>query len=267
MLHDSIWSQDKEPQVQAVRDAIIRRLLDRGISVVCDDTCLPSRTVRDLRRLAVLSKAEFEVHDMTDVPLAVCLERNRTRDDKSPVPEAWIVEQYNKYIKGRPYPLPIADEPDPAEETQGWVPYEPDYSKPTAIIVDIDGTIALKGDRSPYDESRVHEDRYNEFIITSAVVTAEAHNATLILVSGRTETCRSATVTWLAGHVLMQDIKALFMRRAGDGRKDTEVKYEIFNDHIRDNFNVVGVYDDRKSVVGMWRALGLTVLQCADGDF
>ena len=30
---------------------------------------------------------------------------------------------------------------------------------------------------------------------------------------------------------------------------------------------MVGVFDDRMQVVRMWRALGLTVFQVADGDF
>jgi predicted kinase len=265
MLHGSEWSQQKEFQVQAVRDAAIRRLLDRGISVVCDDTNLPSRTARDLRKLALLAGAEFQVQDMTDVALVVCLDRNQRRKDKAPVPEDWINTQFWKYIRDRPHPLPIMDEPGDGED--GWIPYEPDSSLPKAVLVDIDGTIALKGDRSPYDESRVHEDRYNEVVIQAAVAMAQANDATLILVSGRTEACREATVMWLAGHILMEDVKALFMRPAGDGRKDSDIKYEIFNEKIRSNFNVLCVFDDRNQVVKMWRAIGLPVFQVADGDF
>ena len=265
MLHGSEWSQQKEFQVQAVRDAAIRRLLDRGISVVCDDTNLPSRTARDLRKLALLAGAEFQVQDMTDVALVVCLDRNQRRKDKAPVPEDWINTQFWKYIRDRQHPLPIMDEPEDGED--GWIPYEPDSSLPKAVLVDIDGTIALKGDRSPYDESRVHEDRYNEVVIQAAVAMAQANDATLILVSGRTEACREATVMWLAGHILMKDVKALFMRPAGDGRKDSDIKYEIFNEKIRSNFNVLCVFDDRNQVVKMWRAIGLPVFQVADGDF
>ena len=36
---------------------------------------------------------------------------------------------------------------------------------------------------------------------------------------------------------------------------------------IRDRWRVVGVFDDRQQVVRMWRALGLTVFQVAEGDF
>jgi len=53
----------------------------------------------------------------------------------------------------------------------------------------------------------------------------------------------------------------------GDGRKDAVVKREIFDREIRDNWRIVGVFDDRQQVVRMWRALGLTVFQVAEGDF
>ena len=60
---------------------------------------------------------------------------------------------------------------------------------------------------------------------------------------------------------------ALFMRPYGDSRKDSVVKREIFEREIQSRYQVVGVFDDRMQVVRMWRDLGLTVFQVADGDF
>jgi hypothetical protein len=57
------------------------------------------------------------------------------------------------------------------------------------------------------------------------------------------------------------------MRPAGDSRRDAIVKQEIFDTEVRDRWRVVGVFDDRRQVVRMWRALGLTVFQVAEGDF
>ena len=60
---------------------------------------------------------------------------------------------------------------------------------------------------------------------------------------------------------------ALFMRAEGDSRRDSIVKQEIFDTDVRDRWRVVGVFDDRQQVVRMWRGLGLTVFQVAEGDF
>lgn len=57
------------------------------------------------------------------------------------------------------------------------------------------------------------------------------------------------------------------MRPADDNRDDALVKYELFNKYVRDNYDVLGVFDDRNRVVDMWRRIGLTCYQVAEGDF
>jgi hypothetical protein len=84
--------------------------------------------------------------------------------------------------------------------------------------------------------------------------------------SGRTDACREATEEWLRVHVGVP-WEALHMRPAGDMRKDSVVKRELFDRHVRDHYDVRRVYDDRSQVVEAWRSIGLTCLQVADGDF
>lgn len=50
-------------------------------------------------------------------------------------------------------------------------------------------------------------------------------------------------------------------------RKDSIAKHELFDEHIRDRYRIAFVLDDRDQVVKMWRSLGLTVFQVADGTF
>jgi hypothetical protein len=57
------------------------------------------------------------------------------------------------------------------------------------------------------------------------------------------------------------------MRKEGDVRKDAIVKGEIYEKNINGKYNVLFVLDDRNQMVEMWRGLGLTCLQVADGDF
>jgi predicted kinase len=255
-----------ERAIQKSRDALITTLLKTGMDVVVDDTGLPTRVCRELRRLAVLAGADFEVWDMTDVPLEECLARNATRTDKLPVPEDRIRDMWQRYIRGKPYPLSLPDEP--ADTAGGLRPYVRPEGKPKAIMVDIDGTIALLGERSPYDATRVHEDQPNEPVI--AVVEAVYRQGyDVIFMSGRSGVCRNATIDWLTDHVL--DVPrgdyVLHMRADGDLRKDAIVKMEIFDREVRDNYDVITVFDDRDQVVEAWRAIGLTVFQVAEGNF
>jgi hypothetical protein len=55
--------------------------------------------------------------------------------------------------------------------------------------------------------------------------------------------------------------------RAADMRKDSVVKQELFERFVRDKYNISFILDDRQQVVDMWRGLGLTVFQVAEGDF
>lgn len=270
MAHDSAFVKPSpdtagtERQIMAARDAAITALLGRGVDVVCDDTNLPNRVARDLRRLAVLAKAEFKVWDMTWEPsLEECVSRNALREGRARVPEEVIRDMHRKFISGKPYPLPLPEEP--SDVTGAIEPYVPTPGSPKAIMVDLDGTAAIMCGRSPYDETRVGEDQPNPAVIAAVEAMAEA-GYQVIFCSGRTETCREATELWLDDHVGVY-YEALHMRPAGDGRKDAIVKREIFDREIRRKYDVTAVFDDRASVVAMWRSLGLTVFAVAEGNF
>lgn len=139
----------------------------------------------------------------------------------------------------------------------------------TCVLVDIDGTIALRGDRGPHDAEKAMEDAVNWPIVNVIVGTMEQTGRTSILVTGRDEKDRDVTEYWLRAHGLdyMLGYPSLLMRPRGDKRPDAVVKEELYRTHIEPHYNVFCVFDDRDSVVKMWRRLGLTCLQVADGAF
>lgn len=263
MVDNSVYVEGvTERRILAARDALIAGLLAKGLSVICDDTNLPARTIRDLAGVARRARAAFDVIDFTDVPIETCILRDAIRTDKKPVGEAVIRDMQARFLRGKPYPLPLPAEP-PADAPGGL--YAPRPGTPEAVLVDIDGTVALHGTRSPFDETRVHEDRPNLPVI-EAVRAEHAAGRLVVFMSGRTAACRQATRAWLAEHVDIP-IAGLHMRPVGDTRRDSVVKSELFDAHVRDQFNIRRVYDDRDQVVAMWRGLGLTVLQVAPGNF
>lgn len=138
--------------------------------------------------------------------------------------------------------------------------------KSPVYLVDIDGTIAIKGDRDIFDWSRVILDTPNDDVVR--VVRMILRDWDVIFVTGRMDDCRQATTDWLRIYLdAVVDEDTLLMRKSGDFRKDTVVKRELYYAHIADVYDVLGVFDDRQSVVNMWRELGLTVFQVAPGDF
>lgn len=134
------------------------------------------------------------------------------------------------------------------------------------IIVDIDGTLAHKWNRNPFDESTVLQDTPDEEVILSVLAEAYFHKRKIIVMSGRTEGCRADTEQWLKNWGVPYD--ALFMRAIDDTRPDDVVKYELYCNNVAAMYNVKKVYDDRDQVVFMWRhLLDFKVMQCAEGNF
>lgn len=244
---------------QALTDAIRAAVLaftSAGQDVVCDDTNLRPKYVREWRRWALAHGLEFNIEEF-DIDIDESIIRDAGRD--KPVGEGVIRRMGNYLVKGRL--APIRDE----EETPAPEVYAPGLNLPEAIIVDIDGTVALMNGRSPYDLTRVGEDLPNRPVI-QAVWGAESLGFEIIFCSGREDVARDDTVQWIKNHIDVP-VDHLYMRPAGDMRKDAIVKRELFDKYIRHNFNVRYVLDDRNQVVTMWRDLGLTCLQCAPGDF
>jgi uncharacterized HAD superfamily protein len=135
-----------------------------------------------------------------------------------------------------------------------------------AIIVDIDGTLAVRsGDRSPFDWGRVGEDDPNPPVVELVRIIHAAGKHQIILMSGRDAVCRPETEAWLEDQGIPSD--ELHMRPEGNHEKDSVVKERLYRAHVEPRFEVAFVLDDRDQVVKMWRGLGLTVLQVAEGDF
>lgn len=136
-----------------------------------------------------------------------------------------------------------------------------------ALIVDVDGTLAHMGDRSPYDDHLAATDTVNRPVLDTVLALKAADPALhLIVMSGR-DAGRSGdvTATWLKDHDVPYDL--LLMRAPKDVRKDAIVKRDLYDALIAPFFDVRLVLDDRQQVVDMWRSIGLPTFQVAPGSF
>jgi len=238
MLDNNNWQKSNEKFVLKVRDMLILAALKDGKHVIVDDTNLHPKHEINIKQL-VKGKAKVTIKDFTDVSFKTCIDRDLRRPNS--VGEKVIMDMYNQFLKPEP------------------VVYEEDESLPSAMIVDIDGTLAMMNNRSPFDWKKVGEDKLN--CAVNGLVNATDSN--VILLSGRDSICRDETEKWLFDNSV--DYDKLYMRAEGDNRKDTIVKKELFENHIRGKYNVICAVDDRPSVCRMWRdELGLFVFQVGD---
>lgn len=137
--------------------------------------------------------------------------------------------------------------------------------KKRAIIVDVDGTICLHGERGPFEWEKISTDSPN-LPIVKVVKSLIQFGYVPVYVSGREEFLREETEKWLLKY--LGECDHLFLRPNGDYRSDIALKKELYRTRIQDHFEVLLVLDDRNKIVDMWRNdLGLTCLQVSNGDF
>lgn len=264
MVDDRVFEAGvTEPRIITAEEAAAEALLRQGISVVVDDTNLPSRVRRNWAKLARRCGADWCLRDCTDVGVEECVTRDAARTGPDHVGEKVIRDLHARFLAGRALPL-APPNPDGMEAVTD--PYVPRPDRPRAVLVDLDGTTCLLGDRNPYDETRVCDDQPNPPVVTTiSALAAVGHR--VVFMSGRTDACRASTEEWLAKHLPEVDYDALYMRAAGDTRRDAAVKAELFDEHVRDEYDVRIVLDDRDQVVRLWRAMGLPCFQVAPGNF
>ena len=143
------------------------------------------------------------------------------------------------------------------------------------IIFDIDGTLAdlngrekfLHGDEPDWESfyGALSADLLNTPVAELYRILEQSRRYELVLISGRPERFRAPTETWLRRYQLTFD--ALWLRADGDFRHDSQVKQDILAQLRAQGKEILFAVEDRQSVVDMWRANGVTCLQCAKGDF
>lgn len=250
MLDNGKWSKTNESLVLNIRDSIILAALKDGKHVIVDDTNLVPKHESHIREL-VKGKADVEI-EFFEATVEECIERDLKRPVS--VGESVIRGMWEQFLKPKVDPI-VQDE-----------------KLHHAIICDLDGTLALMNGRNPYDASTCEQDAVNlpvwevvRFIGSLKSLGISSSQVGIILMSGREDKYREQTERWLKKNGVIYD--ALYMRKTDDMRKDSVVKREMFNEYIRDKYFVKFVLDDRNQVVEMWRELGLTCFQVAEGSF
>lgn len=259
---------ERENLVTILQDAQIVALLKAGKDVIVDNTNIEWKYVKALAQLGWRCGAEVEVK-VFEVSLATAQQRDNMRGTlggRAVGPDI-IRKQHDRLQGTKNFTLDLPAVPTKYEGTPG---------KPKAVLVDIDGTIAhMKDHRGPFDWKNVGRDE-PDFNVMQVITWIRKgmerdysweslNKAKVILMSGRDEVCRQETFDWCVSWDFNFD--HLLMRPHGDMRKDSIVKAELFDKYIRDNYDVVMVFDDRQQVVDVWRAMGLTCAQVAEGDF
>jgi len=245
MLDNGKWSKSNEQFVLFIRNYIITCALNDGCDVVVDDTNFAPKHEEEMYNIAAKYKNVDVETKFIDTSLGECIERDSKRTGRARVGKAVIMKMWNQYLKPKS------------------IPYN--AKLPKAVICDIDGTLALFGDKNPYERDFIN-DRINDPVVEILGMYTNL-GYKIIIVSGRKDIYRDVTERWLKRHEISYDL--LYMRKTApigtQEPKDIIVKREIYDTYIKDKYNVYFVIDDRPQVIRLWRELGLPVFDVGDG--
>ena len=242
-MRGKYWMPKHEKIIGVWEYAMIALAVEAGYSVVVDEMNLNPKTVAKLKaHFKALGITDITTKSFTDVPLEVCIQRDKDRPFS--IGEDVLRACHKKYL-------------DKTEK----VVYNEDKSLPKAIIVDLDGTLALF-EGNPYERD-FSKDRVNPVV---KYIVENYREGSVIVLSGRNGKYKDVSEKWLMAH-LNRKPEVFEMREEADQRKDVVVKKELFDKFVKGKYYVEFVLDDRDQVVKLWRSMGLTTLQVADGDF
>lgn len=261
-----------EALLRTVKTQMLRAALESGASVILDDTHLNPKVInhmtKEITDYVEASLNPVVVHTVRmGAGIKTCLERNSHRSDFTRVPDD-VIEGMAKVGK-----VNDTDRPDQKDAKAIYpgiygVPVHNNPNLPSAVLCDLDGTLAHIGDRSPYDASLCDVVDTPNVAVVDAVRSAVLAGHEIVFMSGRDAKYRDATERFIRAHCsFLPETFRLYMRAAGDQARDSIVKENLFYEHILDRNHVVYVLDDRDQVVRMWRMLGLTVFQVGYGNF
>ena len=246
---DYKFTKDRERKITEAQFASAVALLNSGKSLVISDTNLNAATRQMWRDIAIEHGVEY-FETSFPVDLRELRKRNHERGAKA-IPTEHLIRQYHLM-----------------REYMGEYKYEPNEDLPKAVIYDLDGTLADNNHRSPYDFTRISEDKPRHMVIEHLQMMQDA-GYKIITCSGREKgennEFEEATLDWLYKHDIYPN--AHFQRAHADSRPDSIVKEEIFKNHIAPYYNVKLAVDDREQVVDMYRAIGVECWQVNYGYF
>ena len=148
------------------------------------------------------------------------------------------------------------------------------------IIFDIDGTLYDHNHRLKYlftdppdwkrFKSDIHLDKKISEVNNLLITLHKDHR--IIFCTGRDRSLEEITISqilklYINSSIYIDESKIfLYMRAVNDMRQDDAVKQDLLKDMHNDGLDPKVVFEDRKSVVNMWRKNGLICLQVAEND-
>ena len=248
MLHFDKWTGFNEGLTVDAEKTLAKMYLEKGISVIIDDTNMSDKHKAMWLEIAKETNSEMATLEKNP-PFDELIIREVKRDK---------VGVHVIYRMG----FQFGKVPQPAK------PF---------VLCDIDGTIADCSHRQMYVQGEGKKDWKTFFSmmdedtprldVIKTVMEYKAKGHEIILLTARPEDYREMTEEWVAKHTDIDPL-TIIMRNSGDKRPDNEVKQQMFEMYFKDKYPIETMIDDRPVVIRMWQEIGVPVIDVGKGiDF
>lgn len=262
------WLEDKETNnrrekiVREINSTAIKSAMINQFDIVVDNMNLNESTTKSLEDMVKYFNMKYpdKIGYIVEyknffIPLEVCIERDSLRE--RPIGAKVIKATYKRYQK--------IFAQDFIHNHRKLL----DHTLPSAIIVDIDGTLSINDTGRPYYGEGTAKGIIQDACIASTIDLVKlAHNQgwKVFLVTGRSndEDIVNATKTWLENSQIPYD--KIFFRDSGDYSHSQDFKRKVYENNLKDKYCIEFVLEDNINCVKMYRDLGLICLQPNDGN-
>ena len=152
--------------------------------------------------------------------------------------------------------------------------------KKRIVIFDLDGTLAIIDKRrelstkpnGKIDFDKLHDpflikhDKPNMPVVKMAQLFAE-DGFVIVIFSGRSDKTKFTTKSWLSNNRVPFHKLVMRPHKTMNFIPDEVLKKQMLDDAPFNKDEILMIVDDRQKVVDMWRDLGFTVFQVAEGNF
>jgi hypothetical protein len=252
-----------EPKIEGlVTDLVndtIYKCISRKLNVIYDATNLIRSKIIDLtEEFKYSADIDFRVFDIS---LKKAVERDSVRPTETKVGEHRLKEMFEDFKF-----LMDSFDFQPVKKVRNRPHVVPNFKSdlPECVVFDMDGTLALMGNRSPYDWEKVHHDDINH-IVHEQLKFHKSLGRHIFIVTARDGAAKKLTEEWLELYGVEYD--ELLIKQKDDQRKDSITKKEIYDNNIKGKYNLICVYDDRLSVLDFWYKQGIFTFNVNQGNF
>lgn len=257
MLKDQGFCEPKiEKMITFMHNQTVVTALVNKLNVIVDNTNLKVSSINEIVNL--VKEYANVTYRVFDVPKKTLLERDLTRErsvGKDVIEKMW--KQWMILKDSFDF------QPVPKQRYKTHLIQHFNSTYKNAVVFDLDGTLALMGKRNPFDWKKVDIDDLNE-VVAEQVKFHKSLGRTIIIVTGRDASCKKITEEWLQFYGVEYDL--IFMRPEDNYEKDTVIKKRIYEEELKEKYNIICWFDDRLSVLEMLYKQGIFTYNCNQGN-